>query len=375
MKASVMLFMLMLLSFTVMVAQEIPVIQAKSREVSILQDKVLKENGWRIVPEVNPDVFITSAKKVTFYTDIDSISFDIHPDTVYDFVIVLKGKDSAHTRITYEPSKLDILKQGKTYNHNDTRAIPAFSYQSAKSKDLKKLRKALQLDSIAGDGEELTKIFNLMHWVHRLVKHDGNSDNPTLKNAVDLINVCRTQQRGVNCRMLAIILNECYLAMGIPSRYITCMPKETNFKDCHVINSVYSTELEKWIWIDPTFDAYVMDETGQLLSIPEVRNRLIHDQPLVLNADANWNLKSSTTKAYYLDYYMAKNLYRMQAPVYSAYNAETWSAIKKVSYVELIPLDGLVQSPQHETQQNTETGVTFTYYKTNNPDLFWTQPN
>jgi hypothetical protein len=52
-----------------------------------------------------------------------------------------------------------------------------------------------------------------------------------------------------------------------------------------------------------------MDENGVMLSIAEVRERLRTDQPLQLNEDANWNNKSKQTKEYYLDTYMAKNLY------------------------------------------------------------------
>jgi hypothetical protein len=213
-----------------------------------------------------------------------------------------------------------------------------------------------------------------MHWVHDLIRHDGSSSNPTLKNAIDLIRICKDENRGLNCRMLATILNECYLSMGITSRYITCMPKETQFDDCHVINMVYSRDLRKWIWIDPTFDAYVMDEKGRLLGIQEVRERLIKGQPLVLNADANWNRETLQTKKDYLEGYMAKNLYRLQTPLVSEYNTETWKSGKEISYIELLPLDGTEQAPQKKEQTNTQTGVKFTYYKTNNPNLFWAKP-
>lgn len=58
---------------------------------------------------------------------------------------------------------------------------------------------------------------------------------------------------------MAQMLNECYLAMGFKSRFITCMPK-VMINDCHVINAVYSNTLNKWLWMDPTFNAYVTDE-------------------------------------------------------------------------------------------------------------------
>ena len=359
---------------TLFAQKNLPVISANSTQVDIKDGNTLSKNAWRIVPETNPDVYTTSAKKVTFYTDIDSIFFTIDPKEQYDFVILLNGKDSARTRIIYQPSKLDMLKAAGAYNYSDPRFVPEFSYQPQDNPDLVRIRKDLKLDSIAGDGNQLAKIFNLMHWVHNTVKHDGNSNNPARKNALDLISVCKTEHRGVNCRMLATILNECYLAMGIKSRFITCMPKETQFDDCHVINMVFSNELNKWIWIDPTFDAYVMDENGNLLGIEEVRERLISDMPLVLNADANWNRINLETKENYLEHYMAKNLYRLQTPLMSEYNTETPEKDKEITYVELLPLDGIEQTPQKRVETNQKTGIKYTYYKTNNPDLFWTKP-
>jgi hypothetical protein len=370
------LLLAILLGQTVVAQKKLPIIKANSTSVDIKDDNELAKNAWRIVPEEKLDVYTTSAEKVTFYTDIDSISFKIDPkkETEYDFIILLNGKDSARTQIKYEPSRLEILKKAGEYNFADNRFIPKFTYQSADNPNLQKIRQDLKLDSIAGKGNELSQIFNLLHWVHNLVKHDGGSNNPTLKNAIDLINVCKVENRGVNCRMLATILNECYLSMGIKSRYITCMPKETEFDDCHVINMVYSKELEKWIWIDPTFDAYVMDEKGNLLGIQEVRERLVKGQPLVLNADANWNRENLQTKKGYLEKYMAKNLYRLETPLISEYDTETLKNGKEVTYVELLPLDGIEQTPQKKEETNSKTGVKFIKYKTNNPNLFWTKP-
>lgn len=93
--------------------------------------------------------------------------------------------------------------------------------------------------------------------------------------------------------------------MGIPSRVITCMPK-TYINDCHVINAVYSSTLGKWLWIDPTNNAWVTDEQGNLLSVEEVRARLRNGQPVQVNEDANWNNEKKTTTEDYLYEYMAK---------------------------------------------------------------------
>ena len=236
------------------------------------------------------------------------------------------------------------------------------------------LRKKYQLDSIAGTGNETLKIINLMHWVHNLIPHDGQHENTTVKNALSMIAECSRDKRGLNCRGLAIVLNECYLAMGFKSRYVTCMPKDSVFEDCHVINMVYSNLLNKWIWMDPTNNAYVMNENGELLSIEEVRAYLIGDKPLILNPDANWNNRSSVTKAWYLYSYMAKNLYRMECPLNSTFDNETWKKDNVVSFMELVPLDAYLQNPQKEEHTNAKTGTTFINYKTNNPATFWVKP-
>ena len=61
--------------------------------------------------------------------------------------------------------------------------------------------------------------------------------------------------------------------------------------------------------MDASFAAYITDENDLLLHPGEVRERLRKELPVFLNEDANWNHKSLQTKEYYIDYYMAKNLY------------------------------------------------------------------
>ena len=114
-----------------------------------------------------------------------------------------------------------------------------------------------------------------MYWIHNLVPHDGNHENPVVRNALSMINQCKKENRGLNCRGLATVLNECYLSMGIKSRFVTCLPKDSlhTDPDCHVINIVYISSLKKWIWIDPTFCAYIMNEKGELLNLEEVEEK------------------------------------------------------------------------------------------------------
>lgn len=258
---------------------------------------------------------------------------------------------------------LYILQQSGEYvQGNDDCGQLRFTYMGSGDADLMRVRHHFNLDSIAGSGDEISKMKRLLTWVHDEVRHDGSSDNPQSRNAIDLIELCRKEQRGVNCRMLAQILNECYLAMGFKSRFVTCMP-QVYVGDCHVINAVYSDSLRKWVWMDPTYNAWVMDEDGQLLGIGEVRERLKNGQPLLLNEEANWNQKKQT-KAAYLEAYMAKNLYYLSGPLRSEFNAETNYEGKTWSpYVTLIPL-----GYQLEADRRTD-------YVTHDDQWFWQLPD
>lgn len=263
-----------------------------------------------------------------------------------------------------------IIRRAGDYNRRDKRALPVFTYAAPTDSNLRALKEAFHLDSIAGTGNEASQVINLLHWVHNLVPHDGNHENPAVRNAMAMIAVCKRDQRGLNCRGLATVLNECYLAMGFKSRFVTCLPKDSLKidPDCHVINMVFLPSLKKWVWMDPTNDAYVMDETGNLLGPAEVRERLIAGKMLIVNPDANWNHRSSTLKEDYLFHYMAKNLYMLECPVNSTFDTEGSAPGKTLVYIRLLPLDYFKQSPDRSERSNYIT------YLTNNPDAFWANP-
>jgi hypothetical protein len=257
---------------------------------------------------------------------------------------------------------LYILQQAGKYQATDTAGLPHFDYERMENARLQDVRNYFKIDSIAGQGDEISKILNLLAWVHNNIRHDGSNYALCEFDAIDIYHYYKATGKGANCRHLAIALNEMYLSMGFKSRFIVCMPKSETDQDCHIINSVYSETLKKWLWIDPTFNAYVKDENGNLLGIAEVRQRLIDNRPLVLNEDANWNNENKQTKEYYLDSYMAKNLYWLQCPVNSHFNVESRYRNSTQTYISLKPL-----GYQHSDSWRKEV-------ITNDPDYFWQAP-
>ena len=352
----------------------LPVILSDSMSADVFVDGVLDPGGWSIVPEAKPDPYSSTVHgaRITFRTNRDSITVVVDSTRVKDFIIQV-GKKKAWTRVQYKPSFREVLRKATRFNTADARQVPAFTYQPADAPELVALRTAFKLDSIAGQGNEISRIMEVMHWLHDLVPHDGQHDNPVVRNAMSMVAECKRDHRGLNCRGLSTVLNECYLALGFKSRFLTCLPNDSTDTECHVINMVWSNDLKQWIWIDATHDAIVMDENGTPLGPWEVRERLIDGRTLILNPDANWNHRLSSVREEYLYNYMAKNLYRFECPAHSCYDTETGAEGKRVEYVELLPLHHHTQKPDVDERKGG-SGNTVATYRTNDPGRFWAAP-
>ncbi len=280
-------------------------------------------------------------------------------DSDLDPVRSEKGYEALRSKAAAQGDFIGILQASAPYDPAEScDSLPAFRYARPDDPDLVRLRRMFNLDSIAGAGDEISKIRNLCHWVHNTVRHDGSSYNPAERNAIAMIELCRREGRGVNCRMLAQILNECYLAMGFKSRFVTCMPRKM-VNDCHVIDVVYANTLGKWVWIDPSFEAWVTGSEGTMLSIAEVRECLREGKPCFLNKEANWNNEEPLTQEDYLEVYMAKNLYYVVCPDRSEFDTETYREGKRpLRYVALVP-------PGYESDTDCSTS---------NDAWFWQSP-
>ncbi|OJV52231.1 MAG: hypothetical protein BGO31_00750 [Bacteroidetes bacterium 43-16] len=256
--------------------------------------------------------------------------------------------------------KLVLLQQSGSYQRGKQDSLPAFQYQAADHYNLKQVRQYFNLDSIAGNGDEVSKLINIMLFVTHSIKYDGSNWALCEFDAIDFYNYHKTTGKGINCRHKAMTLNEMYLAMGFKSRYVTCMPKDQEDPDCHVINSVYSETLKKWLWMDASHGIYVKDENNNLLSIEEVRERLKNNQPMSLNTE------TQVTKDWYLDYYMAKNLYWIQCTNKSQFNAESRyrPLDKDLQFISLLP--GGWNENNKYLKNNTIT---------HDPSYFWQAPH
>lgn len=312
----------------------------------------------------------------TLTSDKDTVSLNVNFNQTSRSEIIINYRDTTSIvlEFRYEANPLTVLQDACEFNMYDNREFPAFTYQAHDNPDLVKLRKKYKLDSIAGYGNEISRILNLMHWVHNLIPHDGKKSTPETKNALFLIEESQKNKTGLDCRGLSTILNESYLALGFRSRMVSCLPKDTNDREYHVVNTVYSRRWNKWVLIDPTHDAYFINRDGELYSLEEVRQRLIQGKPVALNPESNWNRRFSMEKGDFLYNYMAKKLYRFICVLNNEFNAETKEKGKTITYIRLSPPDYYYQKPDKFEINDIKSGAKIINYRTSNAMAFWQAP-
>lgn len=261
---------------------------------------------------------------------------------------------------------LSLLKSSPPYAYEPTAGYPEFTYQEPTDENLSELRTAYELERVAGDGDELSRIVNLLRWAHQSLRHNGGVGVQP-ENSLAILRHHQQTSSGVNCVMMAIVLNEAYLATGFRSRVIHGNGRDWVFNgEWHTFNAVYSNTLNKWLFVDPMNQAYFTDDRGTPLSVAEVRGHLRQDAPLYLNADADYNGQPVNAEDYL--HYLSKNLYRFSASLHSAFGNYWLFHLPEGTTRTYFHLD-----PRGQRQEGLGGPSTVNYF-TSNPDHYWTEP-
>lgn len=173
------------------------------------------------------------------------------------------------------PEQMLVMETGVLYNNLDFRSGRniVLHYDLANER-YASLRDKYALEETAGDGSELERALRLNHEYAPRLKHKSDYDN-TLMSAEELLAFSLDQPgHGIHCRAKAQILNEMCLSLGIYARKVWLNPYSSYDGDCHVVNEVWDSTLQKWVMLDITTNSYWVDETGAPLSILEIREKL-----------------------------------------------------------------------------------------------------
>jgi len=90
---------------------ELKTIKASSEKVDIrVGDDYVAKGGWHLDSTQKPDIFSIGSKwnyetlKVSFITDLDSITIDAKPNNKYDFIVLLNEKTPCHIQVVTAPN-------------------------------------------------------------------------------------------------------------------------------------------------------------------------------------------------------------------------------------------------------------------------------
>ena len=174
------------------------------------------------------------------------------------------------------------------------------------------LKSEYPIEAIAGDGRDFPRAVNLLHWVSEHIYHKGDYAGTIAHNSLDLLNYSYDMGSlcGINCVALATILSECLLAIGLKARQVFLIPCSPYDGDNHVVTNVYIKEMNKWVMLDPTYNAYLSNEQGEYLSLLDLRNHLANQDPVFFNNEAKYNddIWTEESAKETIEYY-AKNLF------------------------------------------------------------------
>ena len=164
------------------------------------------------------------------------------------------------------------------------------------------------LEKVAGEDTDISKIINIMNWLYNNTYHDGQYDNHIGFNVINLLqySFSNGMDKGLNCSSLSTILTSCYLSLGYKAKTVFLMPLSPYDCDNHSVTTVFIPQINKWVLMDPTYNLFFHDDDSTMLSISELRNILSKQESVQINNNAGYN-GSEAKKSEILEYY-AKNL-------------------------------------------------------------------
>ena len=200
--------------------------------------------------------------------------------------------------------RIELLRTATPYTTDTTPIDMRFSIDSLRAAEIMAY---FRLDTLySANDNTWEKSLAIGKFVTRNIPHANQRVYPEQVHAIGLWEYTKNVEPAFNCRLHSIMTFELLSAAGIKARYITCLPKDENDQDCHVVNEVWLPEQCKWVMLDTDMGGhYVTDTAGNLLSLREMREHYIADKAMLFYPGYE-NGGSQIT--YYYEY-MAKNVY------------------------------------------------------------------
>ena len=212
-----------------------------------------------------------------------------------------------------------ILKMFSNFSEADT--ILSFSYDT-ENPEIKKIIDRYGLCEVAGDGEQFLRVTNIMSWLRDKVSYNGMAELHSDYDSRSLLEYSFGKPKnGLNCRMLATLLVELLLGLGMKSRIVSLHSITPYEADNHVVTLVWHDELKKWIFVDPSFKAYYLSDNGVLMNPLELRKAMADGKKFQCLYGVPFGGIEEGAEERLLGY-MSKNLFCMHSPLKTTFGSE-----------------------------------------------------
>lgn len=235
----------------------LPLIKARSVNADYRVSNDLVKGGWIVSPQTAADSLLITCysgnEDFVFYTDQDSIHFDLKPGLVFKFYVSVNDTAYALTVIKgVQPHNSILLFDKKSTNEG----LKFWYEQNIKNEYLNLLRSKYPIDSlIKNAGSDTQKALAILHWVNHQWKHNGDNV-PRKKDAISILEEVK-QGKNFRCVEYGIVTTACLNAIGLKARVLSLKTKEvetTQYGSGHVLLEVYLNDLKKWVLLDGQWD-------------------------------------------------------------------------------------------------------------------------
>lgn len=242
---------------------------------------------------------------------------------------------------------------------NDKIPEPKFTFDF-NSPGIMKIRNEWKISDIMGSGTEIQRLVRLKNWAFDLLCFSGKkleSRPYEYLNCFDIIQSAKKDGYSLNCRYISLIFTQLLLAAGFKARWVSCLPMELNYCECHCVSEVFIEELNKWIVVDVAFNSFYFNKRGEILNLYEIRQHILRNEPFRIKAITKEHFQ-------YIWEYWTRHVFRFKFLLDNKYNM---LASKNKTYVFLNPKNFVVNDKKiiHSDEDTTN----FIHYYDNR--IFW----
>lgn len=315
---------------------DLPMIKAKSNRADYRIGNDWVRGNWRISPQIKADSLIiplfTESETVVFYTDQDSIAFDLRVNEVREFNVSLNDSAMALTVVkavkpAYGAIAVDTVAEDK--------GLKFWYEQNQGNEYLSRLRAGYPIDSLVKDAPSDTeKVLAILHWVHSQWSHNG-SNEPRKSDAISILEEVK-EGKNFRCVEYGVVATACLNAVGLKARTLALKTRDVETRKSgagHVLLEVYLNDLHKWALLDGQWDAMPV-LGGKPLNAVEFQQAIVHHYPeLEIRSLSNVSKRAYCNWIYpYLYYFDIAFDNRETVPKYAG-------MYKQYRKLMLVPLD------------------------------------